>query len=432
MARNIVILLDGTSNQISGDRTNVLRLYGSLERSRRQLVFYQPGVGTFGLSGWWQRLKSKTRIVLGLATGAGIEDNVMEAYRFLVENHEFGDRIYLFGFSRGAYTARLLAGFIRIFGLVRPEQLQLVRYAWRAYARLGEPGTKDFAAEIGHFQKVLGGFGVRIEFLGLWDTVASVFDAKAGFPWLTTTQKAYTNENNRVKTVRHALAIDERRTYFQPSLWEPGQRYEFWSRDDRRFVTIAQDFEEVWFAGCHGDVGGGYPDAKSGLAKIPFEWLYREAVAHGVRENEEVFELLTHGATTPGSPRASQEPAPQLADDEADKRQKHYGAPDPLAEINNSMNAGWAFVEFLPRKVPKTSFLRQLQIGRIYWPVFDYRRVPEGAKLHAAVIERLAGRTDYRPPNLPDRYEMVTTRAAEGLSTEESPLPNPTPQGGGA
>ena len=318
MARNIVILLDGTSNQISGDRTNVLRLYGSLERSRRQLVFYQPGVGTFGLCGWWQRLKSKTRIVLGLATGAGIEDNVMEAYRFLVETHEFGDRIYIFGFSRGAYTARLLAGFLRIFGLVRPEQLQLVRYAWRAYARLGQPGTKDFAAEIGHFQKVLGGFGVRIEFLGLWDTVASVFDAKAGFPWLTTTQKAYTNENNRVKTVRHAVAIDERRTYFQPSLWEPGQLYEFWSRDDRRFVTIAQDFEEVWFAGCHGDVGGGYPDAKSGLAKIPFEWLYREAVAHGVRENEEVFELLTHGATTPGSPRASQEPAPQLADDEAD------------------------------------------------------------------------------------------------------------------
>lgn len=78
MAKNIVILLDGTSNQISGDRTNVLRLYGSLKRSRSQLVFYQPGVGTFDFSGWWQRLKSKTRIVLGLATGAGIADNVMQ------------------------------------------------------------------------------------------------------------------------------------------------------------------------------------------------------------------------------------------------------------------------------------------------------------------------------------------------------------------
>ena len=408
MAKNIVILLDGTSNQISGDRTNVLRLYGSLERSRRQLVFYQPGVGTFGLNGWWQRWKSKTRIVLGLATGAGISDNVMEAYRFLVENHEFGDRIYVFGFSRGAYTARLLAGFIRIFGLVQPEQLQLMRFAWRAYARLGQPGTRDFSAEIGHFQKVLGGWGVRIEFLGLWDTVASVFDAKAGFPWLTTTQKAYTNENDRVKIVRHAVAIDERRTYFQPSLWEPGQRYEFWSGDDRRFVTIAQDFEEVWFAGCHGDVGGGYPDGRSGLAKIPLEWLYREAVAAGVEGDEAVFELLTHG----GKAESGAAVTAGQARDEAERSRKRYGAPDPLADINNSMNFGWGFVEFLPRKVPKTSFLRQLQIGRIYWPVFDYRRVPEGAKLHEAVIERLSKRKDYRPPNLPKRYEVVKTREA--------------------
>ncbi|MDP2733631.1 MAG: DUF2235 domain-containing protein [Hoeflea sp.] len=407
MAKNIVILLDGTSNQISGDRTNVLRLYGSLERSQRQLVFYQPGVGTFGLVGWWQRFKSKVRIVLGLATGAGISDNVMEAYRFLVENHEYGDRIYIFGFSRGAYTARLLSGFIRIFGLVRPEQLQLVRYAWRAYARLGQPGSKDFEAEIGHFQKVLGGAGVRIAFLGLWDTVASVFDSKAGFPWLTITQKAYTNRNDRIRTVRHAVAIDERRTYFQPSLWEPGQIYEQWSQATRSYEKSPQDFEEVWFAGCHGDVGGGHPDARSGLAKIPLEWLYREAVAAGVLGDDKVFELLTHGAPSPGSA----EPDPERAGDEAEKRHKIYGAPDPLADINNSMTPGWALVEFLPRKVPKTSFYRQLQIGRCYFPVFDYRRVPEGARLHEAVIERLEKRPDYRPPNLPERYQVVATRA---------------------
>jgi uncharacterized protein (DUF2235 family) len=406
MARNIVILLDGTSNQISGDRTNVLRLYGSLKRSKSQLVFYQPGVGTFGLSGWWQRFKSQTRIVLGLATGAGIEDNVMQAYEFLVRHHEYGDKIYIFGFSRGSYTARLLAGFIRIFGLVREEQLQLVRYAWRAYARLGQPGSKDFAAEIGHYQKVLDGVGIRIEFLGLWDTVASVFDAKAGFPWLTTTQKAYTNRNDRVKTVRHAVAIDERRTYFQPSLWDPGQDYEEWSPRTRSYEKRPQDFEEVWFAGCHGDVGGGYPDKKSGLAKIPLEWLYREAVAAGVEGDEEVFELLTHGRKAGGSAAV----IAGQARDEAEKDTKRYGAPDPLADINNSMNAGWGFVEFLPRKVPKTSFYRQLQLGKVYWPVFDYRRVPEGAKLHEAVIERLQKRADYKPPNLPKTYQVVKTR----------------------
>ncbi|MCY0096121.1 DUF2235 domain-containing protein [Hoeflea ulvae] len=406
MAKNIVILLDGTSNQISGDRTNVLRLYGSLERSQQQLVFYQPGVGTFGLSGWWQWFKSKTRIVLGLATGAGIDDNVMQAYEFLVRNFDYGDRIYIFGFSRGAYTARLLAGFLRIFGLVRPEQLQLVRYAWRAYGRLGQPGSKDFAAEISHFQKVLGGAGIRIAFLGLWDTVASVFDSKSGFPWLTTTQKAYTNRNDRVKVVRHAVAIDERRTYFQPSLWEPDQDYEEWSHSTRSYEKTAQDFEEVWFTGCHGDVGGGHPDDRSGLAKIPLEWLYREACAHGVLGNEEVFRLLTHG--TPIGDAA----AADLARDEAEKRHKRYIGPDPLAEINNSMNAGWAFVEFLPRKVPKTSFWRQLQIGRVYFPVFDLRRIPEGAKLHEAVITRLRDRSDYKPRNLPQNYQVVSTRNA--------------------
>lgn len=406
MARNIVILLDGTSNQISGDRTNILRLYGSLERSREQLVFYQPGVGTFGLSGWWQRFKSKFLIVLGLATGAGIADNVMDAYRFLVKHYEYGDRIYVLGFSRGAYTARLLAGFIRIFGLVRVEQMQLVRYAWRAYARLGQPGSKDFSAEIGHYQKVLRGKSVRIEFLGLWDTVASVFDVRAGFPWLTTTQKAYTNRNNRVKSVRHAVAIDEQRTYFQPSLWEPGQEFEFWSEVKDDFDTVPQDFEEVWFAGCHGDVGGGHPDGKSGLAKIAFAWLYREAVHLGVRGNDDVFALLTHGSDDSKHAEAG------LAGDEAEKNAKTYGAPDPLADINDSMSRGWAIAEFLPRKIPKTAFYNRLRLGKFYIPMFDRRRIPEGAKLHEAVIERLNKRPDYKPPNLPETYEVVKTRAA--------------------
>lgn len=408
MAKNIVILLDGTSNQISGDRTNVLRLYGSLERSKKQLVFYQPGVGTFGLIGWWRQFKSKTRIVLGLATGAGIADNVMQAYEFLVRSHEYSDKIYILGFSRGSYTARLLAGFIRTFGLVREEQLQLVRYAWRAYARLGQPESEEFSDEIAHFQKVLGGHGVRIEFLGLWDTVASVFDAKSECPWLTITQKAYTNKNDRVKIVRHAVAIDERRTYFQPSLWKPGQDYWEWSRRKKAFVKTPQDFEEVWFAGCHGDVGGGYPDAKSGLAKIPLEWLYREAEAAGIIGDEKIFELLVHGKHAGDSAEANEE----LARDEATKRTKDYAGPDPLADINQSMRGGWPIAEFLPRKIMATAFRIRFRLGKFYLPLFDHRKIPEGAKLHEAVIERLDKRKDYKPPNLPATYEVVKTRAA--------------------
>jgi hypothetical protein len=302
MAKNIVILLDGTSNQISGDRTNVLRLYGSLERSKKQLVFYQPGVGTFGLIGWWRQLRSNIRIIMGLATGAGISDNVMEAYQFLVENWEYGDRIYVLGFSRGAYTARLLTGFIRIFGLVRREQLHLLRFAWRAYTRLGQPGSKDFSAEIGHFQKVLGGHGVRIEFLGLWDTVASVFDSRSGFPWLTITQKAYTNQNDRVKIVRHAVAIDEQRTYFQPSLWEPGQDYEEWSR---RKKELCQESRRIsrrsGSPAATAMSAAAIPMPRAGLPKFPLEWLYREAEAAGIIGDEKVFDLLVHGKKTAGT-----------------------------------------------------------------------------------------------------------------------------------
>lgn len=384
MGRNIVILLDGTSNQIGGERTNVLRLYGCLKRNDAQLVFYQPGVGTFGNLGWWAWLRSKIMVLIGLATGAGIDDNVMEAYRFLVAHWQPGDKIYVIGFSRGAYTTRLLTGFIRLFGLTRPEQDNLVRYAFRAYKNFGAGGDRDnFNDEIVHYQKVLQGRAIRIEFLGLWDTVASVFDHSSRFPWLTLKQKAYTNKNDRIRTVRHAVAIDEHRTMFQPSLWTPGQQFQYWFESEQRYVTIAQDFKEVWFVGCHTDVGGGQPEARSGLAKIPLGWLYREACTHGILGDDTVFQKIVkgHGAEA-----------------------AHYAEPDPCAGINQSMNAAWALVEFLPRRIMKTSLRPWPRLGRFYIPFFDRRKVPEGAVLHPSVEKRMASLKDYKPRNLPVSY----------------------------
>jgi hypothetical protein len=378
MAKNIVILLDGTSNQISGDRTNVLRLYGSLERSRSQLVFYQPGVGTFGLIGWWRQLRSNIRIIMGLATGAGISDNVMQAYEFLVENWEFGDRIYVLAFSRGAYTARLLTGFIRIFGLVRREQLHLLRFAWRAYTRLGQPGSEGFlrrdrpfpegagwpwrshrvSRPLGH-----GGLGVRFEVR---------FSMAHHHP--ESLHQSEQPGEDRPPCRRHRRTPD----LFPAVIVGTRDRT---TRNGRKKAPLSekpQDFEEVWFTGCHCDVGGGYPDdKKSGLAKIPLEWLYREAEAAGVAGDEEVFDLLTHG----------KDDAPVItgeARDEAEKDTKRYGAPDPLADINNSMNFAWGFVEFLPRKVPRTSFYRQLQARQGLFPGVrlppKFRRAPSCTK----------------------------------------------------
>ncbi|MCD2175943.1 DUF2235 domain-containing protein [Rhizobium sp. C4] len=381
MAKNIVILLDGTSNQINGERTNVLRLYGCLKRNETQLVFYQPGVGTFGNLGWWSSLRSKAFILIGLATGAGIDDNVMEAYRFLVNRWEPGDNIYVIGFSRGAYTARLLTGFIRVFGLTKPEQDNLVRYAFRAYKNFGFTAeSKRFDDEIEHYQKVLQGKPIRVEFLGLWDTVASVFDRKSRFPWLTLKQKAYTNKNDRIKTVRQALAIDEHRTMFQPSLWTPDQKYQYWSYEKNGFDTVPQDFKEVWFTGCHTDVGGGQPEQKSALAKIPLEWLYREACDSGIKGDDVVFDLLAKG----------------IGDNSG-----HYVPPSPTGKINESMNIAWAIVEFFPRRILKTSLRLWPRLGRFYLPIFDRRKIPSKAVIHPSVDIRMKQMPDYRPRNLP-------------------------------
>jgi uncharacterized protein (DUF2235 family) len=235
MGKNIVILFDGTSNQISENRTNILRLYGALEKSERQLVFYDPGVGTLGVADSWGRLWPRCVEIWGLVTGWGMDGNVKQAYRFLVENYERGagggdrDRIYLFGFSRGAYTARVLAGLINAVGLIEPRNLNLLDYVYRAYKLVGSrqppdsdapPAAADFA-EVRLYERVLRPDRPPIRLLGLFDTVASVIESGPWGPRLRS--HAYTRRNPSVEMVRHAVAMDERRTMFSPQLWHRPQ-----------------------------------------------------------------------------------------------------------------------------------------------------------------------------------------------------------------
>ena len=127
--RNIIICCDGTGNEISENISNVLKLYRCLRKTEktqpRQLVYYDPGVGTLARPDPWHKLKQDFNAILGLATGYGLDDNVLAAYGFLVHNYQAGDQIYLFGFSRGAYTVRVLAGLIHKVGLITPEQVNL-------------------------------------------------------------------------------------------------------------------------------------------------------------------------------------------------------------------------------------------------------------------------------------------------------------------
>lgn len=385
MPRNLIVLCDGTANQVEADRSNVLRLYGCLKRDAEQLVFYDPGVGTFGLRGPFTRFRSGWALVKGLALGTGIDDNVFEAYRFLVENHRRDDEIYLFGFSRGAYTVRLLAGFIRVFGLMRREQLHLLEYAWRAYLRAD--GEVPFA-EAKLYQNVLKAFKPRIRFLGIWDTVASVFEQSPSGFWLQRRQRPYTSRNEHIETVRHAVAIDERRTMFQPSLWIAGQKYEYWAPAENRFVTRDQDFREVWFAGCHSDVGGGYPEAESGLAKVATVWMIDEASAAGARFDPDTVDRIVHGkGTEPGDDK--------------------YIKPNPSASIHDSMNRRWAILEYLPRRITALTSKARLKLGRYYIPLKDARNIPEAATIDVSVRKHMAdpaANPPYRPSNLPAHW----------------------------
>lgn len=383
MGKNIVILFDGTSNEVAADRSNILRLYGTLEKSDRQLVYYDPGVGTFGAEDAWFRYWRKALEIWGLATGWGLDQNVKEAYRFLVENYDNGknkdkgerDRIYIFGFSRGAYSARVLAGFVHALGLMEQQNLNLLDYAYRAYKRIGETGDTGFE-EIRLFERVLATDRPPIRLLGLFDTVASVIEHGRFGPRLRSF--AFTSKNSSVETVRHAVSIDEQRTMFQPRLWIEGQEYH--GNPFNQAATLPQDAREVWFAGVHSDVGGGYPEKESGLAKVPLNWMIEQTQSTGIHYKASVVSEVVLG-TNPG---------------------KSYVAPDPDAKAHNSMNWAWALMEFLPQR-------HRAKTGGKGWkvffiPLFGGRTVPNNARIHNTVLRRQDGAR--RSAKLPREYQL--------------------------
>ena len=376
MPKNIALLLDGTSNEIKKNRSNILRLYGTLEKNERQLVYYDPGVGTFGADGAWSRLWRKAVEIWGMATGWGLDQNVLEAYRFLVEHYETDDRIYIFGFSRGAYTARVLAGFIHAFGLVQPRNLNLVEYAYRAYKQIDDRKDHTFD-EIRLHERIVRPDRPPIECLGLFDTVSTVIESGRFLPRLK--KHAFTKHNTSVRCIRHALAIDERRTMFRPQLWPLGTSFlkDRFNPDN----ATPQDVNEVWFAGVHGDVGGGYPEASAGLAKIPLHWMISQTGAEGLHYKTRTVNEIVLGQ----------------------RKDRDYVSPDPLAKKNDSMTSGWKPLEFLPRLKPEDSKRRDIFGWTL--PLFEPRYIPEGARIHHSVKERMEGGS-YDPPNLPSEFVL--------------------------
>lgn len=264
MARQRVVLLDGTGNRIGIQPSYIARRLPLLDQPPdRQLCHYDHGVGTVGRPGVlfeWQNLPAH---LLGLAFGWGTRITVERAYRFLFEHHRPGDDIYLFGFSRGAYAARLLAAMVHRYGLLPPQHLHQFPHAWNALAhRVGGFGR------MGWIRRAFAGRPVTVRLLGLYHTVNST-------GWISKPFNVPNTVNNRsVENVRHALSLDQRRSFFSPLLWGPAG-----NRPYHPDVAVQQ----VGFAGVHWDVGGGYAMDQSGLASCALDWMLGDACALGLR-----------------------------------------------------------------------------------------------------------------------------------------------------
>lgn len=253
--KNIVICCDGTGNEFCRNNTNVVLTYMLAEKDERQVVYYDPGVGT---GGWeYEEEGGGLRAKADQATGHGLQRNVEDAYHYLMTRYSPGDRVYLFGFSRGAFTVRSLAGMLYKCGLLRDDAGNLVEYAGKMYNSAEVGGVaREFRAVFGR--------PCPVHFVGVWDTVDSlVMNAGKRFHDATL--------NPEVSNGFHALAIDEMRRDFAPCLWDG-------------IPANNQTIEQVWFAGVHADVGGWYDER--GLSNVTLHWMLGKAVACGLRVHE--------------------------------------------------------------------------------------------------------------------------------------------------
>jgi uncharacterized protein (DUF2235 family) len=373
MPKRIVVCSDGTGNTATKGRgTNVFKLFEAVDLDSHrfdanvtpQIAIYDDGVGTENF---------KPLKMFGGATGWGLSRNVRHLYKELARVYDPGDEIYMFGFSRGAFTVRTLVGLIGTCGLIDPERLpsptfgglnSAVKMAYRAYRACYRPWlwrqfakpSKDAAAkfkEAHSFQT-----DVMIRFVGVWDTVDAV-----GLPFhlsdvLNATVYQFKFPDHHlsplVQRACHALAIDDQRQSFHPLLWT--------ERDEDR-ARISQ----VWFAGAHANVGGGYP--KQGMSLVALDWLLTEAEQAGVMFNQ-------HGLRLNASERQS--------------FREHASVDDKLYDPR----AGLGF------------FYR--------WKIRDIDAMCKAhnifPKVHVSVLERVAhGTDDYSPGNLPAHAQVVFT-----------------------
>ncbi len=375
MPKNIVVCCDGTANEFAQDNTNVVKLYATLvQNSPGQVTFYHPGIGTMEPAGALTNFSRKVTKLLGMALGYGLSNDIRDAYVFLMNNYQEGDRVFLFGFSRGAYTVRVVAAMLYNYGLIRVGNEPLVPYAIRLLTGMergnqsNSPAGKEAANRYfdlaRKFKATLSRTDCKPHFVGIWDTVSSV-------GWIGSPLAVPNEANNPdIQFGRHAISIDEHRAFFRNHLWRHS--------DTAGNPFGPKDEKQVWFAGVHCDVGGGYPEAESGLSKVALEWMLEEAKPAG---------LLVDAA--------------KEADVLGANGSRNYIAPNAKAEFHESLKGWWRIAEFVPKK----HFDAKTAKSGKRMNLFRRRTMPPKSLVHESVLER---GDEYRK-RLPADVEFVKT-----------------------
>ena len=426
--KNILLFSDGTGNS-SGKlfKTNVWRMYEAVDLGLTkptqpvQIAYYDNGVGT-----------SKIKAVAWIAGifGFGLQRNIRAIYRYVCRNYEPGDCIYCFGFSRGAYTIRIVADLLATRGIAtyddERELKARTRDVIRDYQRENVPnlipaltmfnrfirtGLVAVKRAFGPYYEYRTHFGeVPIAFVGVWDTVAAyggpsveITRAIDNFIYpLTMTDQSLSPQ---VQVARHALSLDDERDAFQPVLWDEWA----WAEEGRKAHpddpnaqrTFEQRLQQVWFAGVHSDVGGGYPDES--LSFVSLAWMMEEAACHGVR-------FLN------------------------DARRRVRRMSNSLGPIHNSRGGFASYYRYQPRRIE--AFFHKKAVGaatfnetRTYRdPVQGERKYPPlgyllSCQVHESVVARIArGTDDYAPIVLPPQFSIVPFNFDRGGGNPRLPV----------
>lgn len=389
-SKNIVLCSDGTGNTVlKGRGTNVWKIYEAVDTNghndnvslREQQAFYDDGVGTE---------ENKLLKLAGGAFGIGLSRNVRELYTALCRTYKPGDHIFLFGFSRGAYTVRTLAGLIVSCGVLKngasladPELKDLVQQAYRCFRTKfrtwqGNQLRQEKAVEAA--ERVTGAFRqdyavhheqhcpdgkVPITFMGVWDTVDAV-----GLPFdgLTTFWNNFIYPfkfpdftlSPLVAKACHAIAIDDERLTFHPVMWDEAQE-------------TTKRIEQVWFAGVHSNVGGGYP--KQGMSLVALDWMMTKAEEQGLRFI-------------------------------ASERERYHQLQNVHDKLYNSRSGLGVYYRYKPRNIGD---------------ICEANKV--APKIHASVLQRITHATQgYAPGNLPPQFATVSTTGQAASPMKIPPL----------